>query len=410
MHYQGTVVSQVHDSFRSPYESKTTSLLTEEGGKFKTSVTGTFFCGRRLWEGGEVYFNPEIAGGEGFSSVTGIAGFPNGEITRVAAATPTVYAARFFLRQTFNLGDDYENVEGGPNQLAGTRSEQHLIVTAGKMAATDVFDGNKFSHDPRGQFLNWSLMDNGAWDYPADTRGYSPGVTIEYEQKGWAVRYGAFLVVKSANGAEYDYHVGQALSQDFEFQKSYSILSKEGSATLLAYANNARMGSYRAALEDAAANGITPDIRRTRDYRTKLGLGLNVEQQILGDLGAFMRAGGNDGHSETWMFTEIDRTFSLGLSLMGTRWKRPNDQIGLAGVVNGLSEAHRDYFAAGGHGFIIGDGRLNYSTEKTVEAYYKLRMTENLFLTLDYQHVQSPAYNSDRGPVNIGGARLHVEF
>ncbi|HLX64500.1 MAG TPA: carbohydrate porin [Planctomycetota bacterium] len=409
MHYQGTVITMVHDHFHSPYEG-INSLQREEGNRFNASATGTFFFGRKLWEGGEFYLNPEFAGGEGFSGVTGIAGFPNGDITRVGQPPPTIYIARLFLRQTFNLGGEKENVEGGPNQLASTRDEKHLIVTFGKIAATDVFDTNKFSHDPRGQFMNWSLMDNGAWDYPADTRGYSPGLTMEYGQKGWALRYGAFAVVKSANGAEYDYHFDRALSHNLEFQKSYSICSKEGSTALLAYANNAHMGSYRESVQEAAANGSVPNLKSTQAYRTKYGFGLNSEQKIIGDLGAFFRAGWNDGQSESWMFTEIDRTVSLGLSLNGNRWKRPDDSIGLAGVINGISNAHQDFLRAGGHGFIIGDGRLNYSTEKIIDAFYKLSMTKNLFLTLDYQHVEAPAYNHDRGPVNIGGVRFHAEF
>lgn len=410
MHYQGTAISQMHDKFRSPFESHTTSLLTEEGSEVKSSVTGTFYFGRKLWEGGEAYFDAELAGGKGFSGVTGVAGFPNGDITRVGKPPPTIYAARFFLRQTFNLGGEKEDVEAAANQLAGTRDEKHLVITLGKMAATDIFDDNKYSHDPRGQFMNWSLMDNGAWDYAADTRGYAPGLAVEYEQKGWALRYGAFAVVKSANGSEFDHHLDQALSHNLEFEKSYTICSKEGSTKLLAYANNAFMGSYRQAVQEAAAASAVPIIKSTRAYRTKYGFGINSEQKIFDDLGAFMRAGWNDGQSESWMFTEIDRTFSLGLSLIGKRWKRHNDTIGFAGVINGISNAHQDYLRAGGSGFIVGDGRLNYSTEKILETYYKLSMTKNLCLTLDYQHIESPAYNRDRGPVNVGGVRFHAEF
>ena len=409
MHYQGTAISQMHDAFRSPYESAT-SLLTEEGSKVKSSVTGTFYFGRQLWEGGEAYLNAELAGGKGFSGVTGIAGFPNGDITRVGKPPPTIYAARFFIRQTFNLGGAKEDVEAAANQLASSRDEKHLIVTVGKMAASDIFDNNKYSHDPRGQFMNWSLMDNGAWDYAADTRGYAPGLAVEYEQKGWALRYGAFAVVKSANGSEFDYSLDRALSHNLEFQKSYSICSKEGATRFLAYANNAYMGSYHQAVQEAAISGAAPNLKSTRAYRTKYGFGINSEQKIFGDLGAFMRLGWNDGHSESWMFTEIDRTFTLGLSLTGKRWKRPDDTIGFAGAINGISSAHQEYLRAGGHGFIIGDGRLNYETEKILEAYYKLAMTKSLFLTLDYQHVEAPAYNRDRGPVNIGGLRFHIEF
>ena len=260
------------------------------------------------------------------------------------------------------------------------------------------------------QFMNWALMDNGAWDYPADTRGYMPGVVAEYIRKSWALRYGAVMVPTSVNGAKYDFKITQALSHNLEFEKSYKLCAREGTARILAYYNHAHMGDYKQSVRDALNAGTIPDFKATRAYRAKYGFGVNLEQKIFDDLGAFSRTGWNDGRTETWMFTEIDRTISLGLSLSGKRWKRDGDQIGLAGVVNGISGAHKSYLEHGGRGYIIGDGRLNYATEKIIESYYKVAMNKNLFLTLDYQFIHAPAYNKDRGPVNIGGVRFHVEF
>lgn len=403
-HWQATVIPQGHGDFTSPYAGGN-SLAPH--GEIGTSFTTTLFLGARLWPGGEIYFDPEVSGGRGLSGVTGIAGFPNGEITRVTSPEPKVYAARLFLRHTFALGGVAEALESGQNQLAGTRAGSRLTVTFGKLSATDLFDDNAYSHDPRTQFLNWALMDDGAWDYPADTRGYTWGGTIEYRLSNWAVRYGVFAEPKTANGLQFDHNFNHAQGHALEWEGRYNVRDRPGKVRLLGYWNRANMGRYRTTLDTPA---YALDIAKSRAYSSKFGLGLNVEQELTRDLGAFLRLGWDDGRTETWAFTEIDRTASLGLNLRGNAWHRPDDQFGIAGVVNGLSNDHRDYLAAGGYGFIVGDGKLNYAPEEIIEVYYSAKIFWRVSATADYQFVTHPAYNQDRGPVSIWALRFHAEF
>jgi len=405
-HAQSTMISEKHTTFASPYAGAN-SLPSEEGRK--TSVTATIFAGVQLWHGTEVYVDPELAGGEGFAGVAGIAGFPNGEIPRVGASEPEPYFARLFLRQTINFGPCTQVLEDGPNQVATTVSPERLQLTVGKVAATDFFDGNTYSHDPRSQFMNWSLMDNGAWDYPADTRGYTRGAIAEWYDHSWAVRLGFLEEPTNANGPDLESHPSHALSYDFELEKHYHVHRRDGALRVLVYENRANMGNYQQAISQSATGG-TPDIVATRTSSNKFGFGLSAEQAINDSLGVFCRLGWNDGHTESWAFTEIDRTVSLGLLAKGTWWHRPDDQLGLAGVANGLSRDHREYLSDGGYGFIIGDGRLNYGYEKIVECYYLIGVTSNIMVTPEVQYIANPAYNKDRGPVKLWGLRVHLEF
>lgn len=407
VHGQGTVVSQKHNIFPAPY---TGPMDVPPHEPWKTSITGTLFMGLRMpWTGGEFYFNPEITGGEGIGGVTGIAGFPNGEISRVSTPEPKVNVARAFFRQTFGLGGDREHVDSDQNQLAGYRDISRFTLTLGKFSATDFFDNNTYSHDPRTQFLNESLVDNAAWDYPADTRGYSYGGVIELNQPTWALRYGAFTMPKEANGATIDWNIPKALGQAIEFEQRWSIHDQPGVARWMAYGNLAHMGNYREAVANAGTG--VPDITTTRTYSAKWGFGLSAEQALTKDMGLFGRLGWNDGQTETFCFTEIDATASIGLSCKGTSWRRPDDVAGAAFVVNGISDAHRAYLAAGGHGFILGDGQLaHYGTENIVETYYNGKIYEHVFVTGDFQFVDNPGYNRDRGPIFIFGVRVHAEF
>jgi high affinity Mn2+ porin len=408
-HAQATVVTQNHQRFfRSPYVGAN-SLLPNESAA--TSMTGTLFLDARLWEcgcySGELVFNPEIAGGNGFSGTTGLAGFPNGEITRVGVPAPTPYIARLYLRQTWGLGGEQDKVEDGFNQIAGTRDVNRLTFLAGKMSATDLVDDNRYSHDPRAQFLNWALMYNGAWDYPANVRGYTYGLGLDYNEKLWAFRTGAFVEPEVANGAPLDPHFLKALGYVAELEERYFWDEKPGHLRLLAYLNHAHMGNYRQAL---ALMPVEPEITATRAWRIKYGFGISWDQELTKELGIWGRLGWNDGGTETWAFTEIDETASLGLVLKGRRWCRPQDQVGLGVACNGLSSAHADYLAAGGLGFIIGDGRLNYGLEKILELYYNVEIVKAIHVTFDFQEIDHPAYNKDRGPVAIGSIRVHFEF
>jgi high affinity Mn2+ porin len=401
---QGTVVSQGNWKFRSPYEGQNSLLPILN---YRTTETATLFLDTRLWRGADFVFDPEVSGGEGLSGTTGLAGFPNGEATRVGVIQPTPYFARAFLRQTFSLDGDTEKVEAAPNQVAGTRDIDRVTLTVGKMSATDQFDDNRYSHDPRTQFLNWSLMYNGAWDYPANVRGYTYGGTIDLNTRFLAFRYGVFAEPSVANGAPIDPHILKANGHILETDYRYEWDDRPGTLRVWGYLNHAHMGKYREALAEMPVN---PDVTLTRAYRIKYGFGLSWDQELERDLGVFVRAGWNDGQSETWAFTEIDQTVAVGLSLKGSAWRRPRDEVGVALVANGLSDAHKDYLAAGGLGFIIGDGALHYGLEEIAEAYYNWEIKKGINLTADFEGVNNPAYNQDRGPVAIFTIRAHFAY
>jgi high affinity Mn2+ porin len=406
-HFQQTIITQTHPGFSAKY-SGDNSLSTNH--ETATSLTTTLFGGSRLWKGAEAFFNPEMSGGAGFSSTLGAAGFPNGETFRVGSPEPKIYIARAYLTQRFSWGNEQDTLSDDNNQLAGLQSRRYLSITAGKFGMADFFDNNAFSHDPRTQFMNWSLMSNGGWDYPANTRGYVFGVYMNYHQPSWDLRFALTMMSTTANGFIWDEKIGKASSQTLEFEKRYSFSGdKRGTVRVLAFNNNAKMGNYRQAI---SANPSAPDIESTRAYgRNKLGFGISADQLMTNDFGVFAKASFNDGRTETWAFTEIDRSVSIGGVLSGTSWKRAKDEVGLAFVGNGISNAHRDYLAAGGYGFIIGDGALNYSPELITELYYKLNVYKNnFFLTPDYQFILHPAYNIDRGPVNVFGLRARIEF
>jgi len=405
LHYQFTAIAQGHPSFKAPYDGPNSLQSRNERA---TSVTSTLFLGVRLRKGSELYVNPELAGGKAVSGALGMAGFANGEGSRVGDPTPEVSLARMFLRQTFGLGGGSEQVEEGPNRLAGTQDASRVVLTLGKFAITDIFDANRYSDDPRSQFLNWALMESGAWDYPADTRGYCWGAAGEYFARPWAFRAGAVTEPKEANMKSMDTRLGRTHGLVAEGEYAFRVADRKGAARLLLFFNEARMGSYRRALD---VQGAVPDVRLTRDSnRTKYGFALSADQELSEDWGAFLRAGWNDGRNESWAFTEIDRSLAFGAVRSAKSWGRPKDELAFAGALNGLSADHREYLAAGGTGFIIGDGALLYGPEIVLEAYYKLQLTELAALTPDYQFAVNPAYNRDRGPVNLWALRFHVEF
>jgi high affinity Mn2+ porin len=403
LHAQTTFIDQMHPGFNAPY-SGMNSLDPDQESAHTVSVT--LFLGRALWPGAALYYDPEVTQGSGLSDTTGIAGFPNGEGSRASSKTPQYATARLFIRQVINLGGASSRVEDDQNQVAQSQDENRVTLTLGKMSATDIFDDNAYSHDARTQFLNWALVDDGAWDFPADGKGYTGGFTAEWEFPGQALRYGIFMEPKIANELELDDHIDKAFGQALEWERRYSAGGRAGALRLLGFWNRAHMGLYEAALE-----GIQPpDITLSREYRSKAGAGLDWEQEVLDGIGAFARAGFNDGRTETWAYTEIDRSVSAGLSVSGKRWSRADDTLAVAGVASGLSGEHRRYLEAGGYGFIIGDGRLNYDPEEILEAYYAWRAAKWITITADYQFVQNPGYNHDRGPVSVFAVRVHAEY
>jgi high affinity Mn2+ porin len=407
-HGQATVVMQAHGLFRSPYIGPR-SLIPDEPAA--TSITSTLFLDTFLWREpgntGELVFNPEIAGGRGLSNVNGIAGFPNGEIPRVGGPAPTPYFARIFVRHVWGLGGETEEVEDDANQIASTRDVNRFTLLVGKMAATDFVDNNRYSHDPRTQFLPWSMMYNGAWDYPANVRGYTYGYGLEYNSARWAFRYGAFAMPAVANGAPIDPHFLKANGQVLEWEGRTRLWDRPGAVRLLTYINGAKMGNYS---ESLALMPVNPDITATREYRIKYGVGANFEQELTDNLGFWIRLGWNDGHTESFAFTVIDRSLGVGLLLQGDRWGRSDDEVGLGFSANGLAQSHRAYLAAGGLDFLLGDGQLRYGPEEILDLYYNYQIAKGIQITTDFQGVNNPAYNRDRGPVGIMTLRAHIDF
>jgi len=404
VHAQGTTITQKNNVFKSPYVGANSFL---PGGPQATSATATLFMAARLWEGTEVVFTPEVAGGAGLSNVFGMAGFPNGEMTKVGAVEPTPYISRLYVRQTWGLGGGQEKIADGPNTVASTLDVDRVVVVAGRMALPDLFDDNRFSDDPRSQFMNWTLMLNGAWDYAADTRGYIYAAGITLNRKDYALRYAVTAMPLSANGYNLDPRILLANSHNAEYQRNFSLNNRPGHLHLLAYLNNAHMGSYS---ESLAQMPVNPDITATREYRIKYGFGTSLDLELTNDLGIFSRLGWNNGQTESFCFTEVDRTASLGLVYQGTCWGRKNDQVGLAGVINAISGVHAAYLAAGGLGFQLGDGALNYGYEEIVETYYRIHLRPGIQFSVDFQEINNPGYNRDRGPVFVASGRLHFEL
>ena len=363
--------------------------------------------GVRLWGGGEFFVDFLMWQGYGLSNTLGAAGFPNGEAFRVGKTYPDVTFVRAYIRQTVGLGGERESTGDAPDELRGTKTVRNLTFTIGHFNAKDIFDNNAYANDPRTQFMNWSLYANDAWDYPANTLGFTNGAAAELNSRAWSARLGIFQVSKFANGLRMDWNLAKAWSAAAEFEKRYSPWGHVGALRVMAYDTRAHMGSYQETLGNPS---ISEDIFLTAAYRYKYGFGINLDQEIRKNLGVFARLGWSDGKNQTYEFTDVDRTATAGLSLKGTRWHRPEDTVGLAAVVNGISAVHRQYLAAGGLGITVGDGALDYRSERVVEAYYNWRIAKPFQLTFDYQFAQNPAYNHVRGPVDLFALRFHTEF
>lgn len=401
LHIQSTFIAQGHPSFTAEYTGAN-SLTPDAQVRETVSVDAT--GGVRLWRGAEFFGDALVWQGYGLSDTLGMAGFPSGEAYRVGKTYPDAYLCRAYLRQTIGLRGEKEAADDG---LGGTEDARRLTFTVGHLSVTDIFDGNAYAKDPRSQFMNWTLVANGAWDYPADTLGFTNGAAVELNTHAWAGRLGIFQVSKTANGIRMDWNLAHAWSAAAEIERRYAPKGHAGAVRLLAYETRAHMGSYQETVNNPS---LGEDIFLTAAYRSKYGFGINLEQEISTNLGVFARLGWNDGKNQTYEYTDVDRTASAGLSLKGARWRRPQDTAGLAVIVNGISAVHRQYLAAGGLGITVGDGALDYSAERITEAYYNWRIAKHFQLTPDYQFAADPAYNHARGPVNIFALRLHTEF
>lgn len=415
-HFQLTVINQIHSGFKAPYSG--TNSLSDTVEPAATSVTTTLFLGRRLWKNAAIYANPEVSGGRGLSYSVGVAGALNGETYRIGNPEPVLSLSRAYFQQSFPLGHtDYEDVADKVNQVADRLPTHRITITAGKYAMADFYDVNKYSHDARSQFLNWSLMSNGAWDYPADVKGYTSGLLVEWHMPDWSVRLSSVAVPVVANHPKMEYVFGKAHSETAEFERDTKIGTHTGAIRLLFTYTASRAPSYNAGLQALKTGDttllkvISGNAEGTSYGGRKTGIGLNMEQELTDNIGAFARVGWNDGQHATWAFTEIDQTAQLGFSFKGTPWRRSDDVVGVAGVVNGISAEHRAFLKAGGNGFILGDSTLNYGHESIIETYYNARLYDHVYLTFDYQLVTNPGYNKDRhGPVHVFAFRGHIEF
>ena len=407
VHGQSTITWLLQPAFRSPYQGAH-SLSPDANGR--ETIDATLYAGVRPWPGAEIWINPEVDQGFGLSDTFGVAGYPSGEAFKVGKAEPYFLVQRGFLRQTINFGGETEKLAPDLNQLAGTQTANRPVFTVGKFSIVDIFDTNTYAHDPRNDFLNWSIIDMGAFDYAANSWGYTYGGTVEWYQDWWTVRAGVFDLSLMPNSDKLSpgFAQGQFVA---ELEERHNLWDQPGKLKFLYWLTHGNLGTYLDAISQGAATGQTPSTGAVRSFRTKDGFGLNLEQQLAPDLGVFARASVSQGTVEEVDFTDINKSISAGLSLTGGRWGRPDDTVGLAGALNRISHQGKLYLAAGGLGGIIGDGQLpNAGPEQILEVYYRVPVFSFAHLTVDYQFINHPAYNRDRGPVSIFGLRARVQF
>lgn len=407
LHGQATYVRQFKPAFPAEYTGPK-SLSPDKANSW--SFTGTLFIGARLNDTLELYVNPEAAAGVPFSELQGVAAFTNAELARTSGPTLTPYFARAFVRKTWNIGGEMQREPSAQNQLATSYAAERIVLTAGLVSVLDIFGRVDYSGDPRTQFLNWSSTTYGAWDFPADARGYSGGAALEYISPAFSARAGWFAGPKESNGLALDYSLGKFYGSVVELELPTELGGRPGSVQLLAFRNRANMGNFNDAIALGRDTGSAPDLTLVRRPQTKWGFGLTAQQELADNLGGYVRAGWNDGQTETYMFTEIDRSVAAGVLANGKAWGRARDSAGVAIYWNMLGGSHRQYLELGGLGFFLGDGRLNYGPESTVETFYSFNVIGRLWVSANYQYQTNPGYNRDRGPVNYFGFRIHADF
>jgi high affinity Mn2+ porin len=407
IHGQATITWLLQPAFRSPYQGRH-SLSPAANGR--ETIDATLYAGVRPWPGAEIWINPEVDQGFGLSDTFGVAGYPSGEAFKLGKAKPYVLVQRGFLRQTIDLGGETQKLEPDLNQLGGTQTANRLVFTIGKYSIVDIFDTNTYAHDPRNDFLNWSIIDQGAFDYAANAWGYTYGGAAEWYQDWWTARVGVFDLSQAPNTIALSNGFGQGQFVA-ELEERHRLWDQPGKLKLLYWLTRGNLGTYLDAISFGEATGTTPSTGAVRSFRTKDGFGLNLEQQLATDFGVFARASVSQGTVEEVDFTDINQSISGGFSLTGSRWGRPDDTVGLAGAANRISHQGKLYLAAGGLGGIIGDGQLpNAGPEQILEAYYRVAVSSFAHVSFDYQFIDHPAYNRDRGPVSIFGLQLHLRF
>jgi high affinity Mn2+ porin len=424
-HIENTDIVESDPGFSAKYSGPQSLNST---GNTKETVTLDLFAGVRLWRGAEAYADGLMWQGFGLSTTHGIEAFPNGDAYKVGTQVPYFMFAHLFIRQTIGLGGEKEAVPDGPLTLAGTQDISRLTFTLGRLSVLDIFDHNTYAQDSHTQFMNWGMAGNLAWDYPADSVGYTTGMAVELNQPKWTLRYGFFQMPRVQNSFTGDDQflmwrtrgaVGSAGSYGpflhdwgmvWELERRYSIDAHPGAIRLLPFLNEATMASNHAATAILTADGPQANISPAEAYRFKYGFGLNWEQEIVEDVGLFSRLGWNDGDEQGHAYTDVNWTASLGASVKGDRWRRPDDTFGLAGIISDASRSNQQFLDAGGLGILAGDGKLTYGPEKLLETYYDVAVWKTVHVAVDYQFISDPAFNSDRGPVSVFGGRLHWDF
>lgn len=412
--YQITYNWQKHPSFTSPKLAPINNSLISSNDHMYT-FSATAHLGLRLWDNGEAYFDPEAVSGVPFSNnLIGMGSYTNGEITRAAGTNLQFYRQRLFLRQTFNLGGGTEYIPSDFNQIAKTVDKNRLVLTAGNFSTLDIFDRNKYAGDPRTQFMNWGNWTYAAFDYAADARGYGWGLATELYYNDWVFRLSRMTGPQKPNLLPVDWQIFKHYGDQFEIEHKHTVNEHEGKIRFLYWIDRAVLASFSDAtaylLDHPGTNPQT--IFNVRNgVKTKSGIGINIEQELTDNTGFFLRAMKADGKTETYAFTEVDSSVSMGLLTKGVSWNRPNDTIGIALSENRLSNERREYLEAGGISYFIGDGsNFKYKPETYSEIFYSINLIKKIWLTTDYQHILNPAYNSKRGPINVYAFRLHAEF
>jgi high affinity Mn2+ porin len=406
VHAQTTFTEQ----YAAPFHAPVVGPQSLESNAGRETWDATLYIGLRLWDGAEIWIDPEIDQGFGLSDTLGVAGFTSAEAYKVGADYPYFRLPRAYFRQIIDLGGESQKAEADLNQFASTHTANQVVVTVGKFGAPDIFDTNKYAHDPRNDFLNWALVDAGTWDYAADAWGWTYGGAVEWYQDRWTLRAGLFDLSEVPNSTNLDSGF-QQFQWDGEIEERHEILGQPGKLKVTGFLSRGRMGDFQDAINLAAVTGQPADITAVRHYQGRPGVSFNLEQQITQDLGLFARGGVANGEVEPFEFTDIDQTMSGGFSLAGKQWGRPDDTVGIAGVVNSISAVHEAFLNDGGLGILVGDGQLPHpGPEQILETYYSYALPQSWKISFDYQYIVNPAYNRDRGPVSVFGTRLHWQY
>jgi high affinity Mn2+ porin len=400
---QATFILQGQAGFASPYRAR--GSLTP-AAQARNTLTTDLILGRRLWEGADFIVNPSVTRGFGLSNGTGAAAFPNGEAMRLGTTDPYFFVPRVFFRQVIGLSADTVPTDNDPLRFSEPMPRERITITVGKFAVWDIFDDNRYAHDARTQFMNWALVGGGAFDYAADARGFTEGFSVEWENGDWAVRGGAFRVARRVNGLFLDPAVTRGFQALASLERFWRIGEREGAVRVIYGGSRARQSRW----SDLDPSNPATFEQSPNRYRFKNNLTISADQQITEDFGIFGRLSWNDARTQNWMFTEMDRAVSFGGVLTGQRWNRPDDTVGLGINIGWINAGNRRYLEAGGIGFITGDGRLNYRPEWIAELYYDARVARGVNMAIGYQLLVNPAYNADRGPVNVFSLRLRSAF